>query len=115
MDRFYEQFGRRLRAARDSVGLTQDELATRVGLTRGSIANIERGTQAVSLARFVGLAGALGVEPGTLLPQADEALEPLRRAIRDAGYPAEYVAWGERAVSRTDDDDPQDEGETVDP
>ena len=68
-DAMYEAFGRRVRARRDVLRLTQGGLAGRVGLSRASIANIEAGRQAVLLHQFLALAEALEIEPLELVPQ----------------------------------------------
>ncbi|MGA5040035.1 helix-turn-helix domain-containing protein [Streptomyces capoamus] len=65
---FNAEIGRRVRAARVRAKLTQELLARKAGLTRGSITNIESGAQAPPPYRLVRLASALGVEPADLLP-----------------------------------------------
>ena len=62
--------------------MTQDELASIVGLSRSSIANIERGQQHAPVHVLLWLAEALGVDVGTLLPTHDE-LVALTAAGRD--------------------------------
>jgi transcriptional regulator with XRE-family HTH domain len=69
-DVFYTEFGRRIRAARERAGLTQDALAARVSLSRTSVTNIERGRQKVLLHTFCDLAAALGVAPEAFLCDA---------------------------------------------
>jgi transcriptional regulator with XRE-family HTH domain len=71
--RIYRAFGARVKSERDAVGMTQEELATAVGLSRSSIANIERGTQAVSLDALYRIASALDRDPAELLPSREEA------------------------------------------
>src|SRR5580704_1025560 len=73
MDDLYGQFGRQFRAARKDAGLTQQEIAERVGLTRTSITNIERGIQHISLRQLYLLAAAVGLHPAQLLPLPEEA------------------------------------------
>lgn len=65
---FYEEFGANLRAARKRAGLTQQELADRINLTRTSVTNIERGSQRIALHQLFDLAAALGNQPVDLLP-----------------------------------------------
>ena len=77
MQRLYQEFGQLLREARIAADLTQHEVATRVGLTRTSITNIERGTQHISLYQLFLLANAVGKEPTDLLPAGEESLEDL--------------------------------------
>lgn len=68
MRRFYEEVGRRLRRARASAGLTQQQVAEEIGLSRASIANIEAGRQQFPLHVLVRLAQAVGVKANDLLP-----------------------------------------------
>jgi transcriptional regulator with XRE-family HTH domain len=67
-DRLYAEFARRLREQRIASGLSQEATARRAGLSRTSITNIEQGHQHVSLDVVFRLAGAIGVEPVSLLP-----------------------------------------------
>ena len=64
----YELFGQQIRSRRNALGLTQDQIAERIRLTRGSVANIEAGRQSVLLHQFLDIADALGVPPAQLLP-----------------------------------------------
>jgi transcriptional regulator with XRE-family HTH domain len=68
----YEAFGAQVRERRTAMRLTQLELATRIKLTRGSVANIEAGRQSVLLHQFLDIAVALRVEPARLLPIKEE-------------------------------------------
>ncbi len=76
VDRFYEQFGQRVRRARLAQGMNQSALGHRVGLERSSISNVEKGRQRVQLHMLVEFAAALGVPPDDLLP---ETADPLAR------------------------------------
>jgi transcriptional regulator with XRE-family HTH domain len=76
-------FGRLLRSARRAAALSQQELGERVGLSRTSITNIERGSQPVALHTFIRLASAVGVPAAELLPvssAASTSSAALRRA-----------------------------------
>lgn len=65
----YVLFGRRVAQARDSAGLTQSELADKVGLSRASIANIEAGRQRIVLHQAMEIANALNLSSiSDLLP-----------------------------------------------
>lgn len=68
--RLFVAIGRRVAQARKRAPtpLSQAALAQRVGLTRGSIANIERGHQHPPIETLFRLAQALGTEPQVLLP-----------------------------------------------
>ena len=54
--------GRRIRERRQSIGLTQQELADRVGLTYQQVHKYEFGSNRVSCGRIVIIAEALGVQ-----------------------------------------------------
>lgn len=64
----YVSLGQRIRSARESANLRQDELADRVHMTRTSITNIERGNQRIQIHTLFALAKALDVTPQELLP-----------------------------------------------
>lgn len=58
--RIYEIFGKRVATERLARGLSQNELAQRVGLSRASVANIEAGRQRVLLHQVLEFAHVLG-------------------------------------------------------
>ena len=64
------ELGRRLREARETAALTQDDVATALGLTRGAIAQIEGGMRAPNSLQLVRLAGLYAREPGDFLTGA---------------------------------------------
>jgi DNA-binding XRE family transcriptional regulator len=66
---FYENFGELVRRARGAM--SQAGLGHRVGMSRGSISNIEAGRQHVPLHLLPRLAVALGAKPMDLLPRVD--------------------------------------------
>ena len=68
----YKEVGRRLRHARKAAELTQDAVSERVGLSRTSITNIEKGRQRIPLHVFFLLASAVDVSPAALLPERKE-------------------------------------------
>jgi DNA-binding XRE family transcriptional regulator len=75
-DRVHERFGINVRVRRLRAGLTQDQLATTIGLSRTSVANIEQGRQQVLLHHAWAIARALGAESidelvGFAVPAAD--------------------------------------------
>lgn len=79
--RLYLEVGVRVRRRREELRKTQDELASAVGLSRSSIANIERGQQHAPVHVLLWLAEALGVDVGTLLPTHYELV-----ALTTAGW-----------------------------
>jgi len=60
------RFGARIRAERERLGISQEELADRVGLHRTYVGGIERGERNVGLLNVIRLAHALGVVPSIL-------------------------------------------------
>lgn len=73
----YRALGAHLAAARKARGVRQADLATAVGLTRASVANIENGVQRVQIHTLVAAAQALGIDPADLITKALEGGEPL--------------------------------------
>jgi transcriptional regulator with XRE-family HTH domain len=72
-----EDFARRLRALRHSLGVSQAELAKVAGLSRGYLSRVEVGMQSPTLEVIEQLAAALKVNPVDLLED-----KPRRRAGR---------------------------------
>lgn len=66
-DRISEQFGRNLAEARGWEGLTQQQLAERVTMTRRHLARLELGKSCPRLDNVVQLAEAVGVQVRDLL------------------------------------------------
>lgn len=71
----YEQFGALVRSAREGRGLTQADVAEKLGMSRTSVTNMEQGNQPVSLATLYHLADILDVEPVDLLPAQPTTIE----------------------------------------
>ncbi len=59
--------GKRVKAAREKAGLTQEELAEKVNLSISHISCIERGIKPPKLDTFVSIANAIGVSSDILL------------------------------------------------
>lgn len=109
MDDLYCLFGRKLKAARRGAKLTQQEVADRVGLTRTSVTNIERGTQHISLRQLYLLAAAVGLQPSEMLPDHNEAMiemvpEHARKALEED---AEGLDFAARVLRRSRTQPPQ--------
>ena len=79
----YVAFGEAMATRRKKLKLNQAQLASRVGLSRASIANIERGRQNVLLHHACDIASALGLsQVGDLLPiEAKPTLEDQSLAL----------------------------------
>ena len=68
--------GGKIRDRRNALGLSQETLAARVGLTRTSIANIEAGRQAPPVMRLAMLATVLRVQLADLIPPVELPAQP---------------------------------------
>jgi len=110
MDEFSLAFGRKLRDARNRVGLSQGDLAARVELSRTSITNIEKGAQHPSLKLALKLAEEVGVPLSELTEEGDDAATPKKRTIKRTverslePYPESSQEWFRSIVSEADDD-----------
>lgn len=70
--RALQALGRAVRKARAEARMTQEELAAEIDVTRGTIANIERGAQNTTYAVLWSLAMACGI---TLADLVDDAIK----------------------------------------
>ena len=61
------EIGRRIAAARQAAGLTQRELAERMGWPRFSLINLELGRRGTTIEKLDAVAAALGVPPAVFL------------------------------------------------
>lgn len=83
----YAQIGAEIRRRREGFGLSQAQLADKIGVGRTSITMIERGAQAILVHQLLDIAKALRVSPDKLLdtvelsetaePNGEEAVEAL--------------------------------------
>lgn len=73
----YQAVGEKIRYIRErsSPKLSQAQLATRLGVSRASVVNIEAGRQRAPLHVLWQIAEILGIELSFLIPQRDELLE----------------------------------------
>jgi transcriptional regulator with XRE-family HTH domain len=72
--------GSRIRAARNAAGMTQADLAAKIGCVRSSVANIEQGRQGLTLMRLGQLAAALGMSLDALIVPAKFPAAPAPQA-----------------------------------
>lgn len=63
----YKDLGNRIRNSRREMGLTQEELAEKAGISASFLGHIERGSRVASLETLVDLCNLLGVTPQYLL------------------------------------------------
>lgn len=64
-------WGKRMRARREELGLTQEQLAARVPCRQGTMSNYELDRVLPSQRRQLALAKALDAKPATLFPFRD--------------------------------------------
>ncbi len=70
--KLYAVIGERMAKARDRKGMSQEDLAAQVGLSRASITQAEGGQQKLPLQSLYLIAGVLGAAIADLLPTVDE-------------------------------------------
>ena len=61
-------FGKAVRARRNALGITQEELAHRAGIHPTYLGDVERDERNIALINILKLAKALGVKAGALIP-----------------------------------------------
>lgn len=69
-----------IRRYRDAAGLSQQELADRVGISKSYISSLELGYRAPSLNLLVKIAQSLGVRPGKMV---DVMLDDAENSLRE--------------------------------
>ena len=69
----YKYLGAAIKAQRRALGLTQQQLASHLGVSRASLANVETGRQRVLVHQLYELAEQLNVSVQDLLPESSEA------------------------------------------
>lgn len=99
LEPYYLGFASRVRNARIRAGMSQDDLAKRLGVTRPSVSNIESGRQRVLAHTACAIADITGVE-------REELLSPEPSVRRDPRWPtvahelADKLGWTlERATA----------------
>ena len=73
----YQGIGRRIRAARQTQGISQEKLADLVDLSKPHMSHIETGTTKVSLPTLLRIANSLGCTLDTLAVDSLENAAPL--------------------------------------
>ncbi len=96
----YAALGGLIRARRERAGLTQGQLARRVGMTRTSITNIESGRQKVQLHTLYDIADALDVSPQAFLPPPDTVTQEAVEERLPEGLSPEEREWMVRLLTR---------------
>jgi transcriptional regulator with XRE-family HTH domain len=79
-DPIYRHIGLTIKERRKKLGLKQEALAGKLGISRGALANIETGRQSVLVHQLYRLARALELTPFDLLPQPESVVALVDRA-----------------------------------
>ena len=69
---FYEWVGIKIAAKRKEARMTQQQLADKIGLSRSSVVNLEKGRQTPPIYTFWRIATVLNVSPSEILPVKNE-------------------------------------------
>ena len=90
--------GMNLQRLRTQYGLTQEQLAEKVGISTSFYANLERGNKGVSISVLYDLANCLGVSVDYLIypNQADARIRNIETLLRDK--PESFIIAVERLV-----------------
>ena len=97
----YAQIGAEIRRRREGLGLSQAQLADRIGIGRTSITMIERGSQAILVHQLLDIAKALKVSPDKLLDsvRAQEPAGP-NRELFEAAEVMQLLSGLEQSIGR---------------
>jgi Zn-dependent peptidase ImmA (M78 family)/transcriptional regulator with XRE-family HTH domain len=93
VNEIYLQIGEVIRSKRELSGLTQDELAARVGLTRTSITNIEKGRQRTQVHTLYAIAEVLRASPCDFLPPLETPTLPVINVRLPEGLQPKERVW----------------------
>lgn len=84
MDEYTKQFGERVKARRKAMGLTQLDLALRMGFkSKQAISHIEAGDRNLKQSQVAALAAALNVTPAYLMGWEETEREKMISEIHD--------------------------------
>jgi transcriptional regulator with XRE-family HTH domain len=81
----YTRLGKRVKKLRQELGLTQEKLAARMGLSRVSISNIESGSRKINADELLRLSRILNVYVDTLLDPEKQPKVVLEKSRKAAG------------------------------
>jgi len=90
---------RRLIAYREQLRLTQEALSELSGVSRTTIANIEKNRQGIPLPLLYKLCRGLGVDPASLLPSPEEVPDRVSSEVAVNGVSLELPIRVAEAIS----------------
>jgi transcriptional regulator with XRE-family HTH domain len=93
----YRSFGRTVAQRRRAISKTQEQVAREIGLSRASLANIERGSQKVFLHQIIALTQALELE-------SVHEIVPSKPPVHVASTPERIRTSGARNLSKNQRD-----------
>ncbi len=97
-DPIYKHIGAVIKARRKTLGLKQEALASTLGISRGSLANVETGRQNVLVHQLYKFATALKLSPFDLLPQP--AADYIRTERAELPLPDDLKAQQKEQITR---------------
>lgn len=95
---FYTKIGSVFRQRRIELGLSQTDVASKIGLTRASVANIETGRQGISLLTYVLLVNIFYPETTIKLPTSVAASAASRLGKKGGQARAKVLTKKERIL-----------------
>jgi transcriptional regulator with XRE-family HTH domain len=97
-DPIYKHIGAVIRARRKTLEYKQETLAGMLGISRGSLANVETGRQGILVHKLYKIAAALGLTPLDLLPPA--LTRPSRGERSELPLPNDLKAQQKEQIAR---------------
>jgi transcriptional regulator with XRE-family HTH domain len=100
--KLYGELGKRIQQRRRSQSplMSQEQLATILGLKRTSVTNLERGTQKITLGTIYRLCETFGVSVADLLPALVDVLAGAEQSVTVAGQAYALPAKTANSVRR---------------
>lgn len=89
----------RLKKARDASGLTQGQVAERIGLSTSQVSRIEKGISRLTLPALFGYCRTLSISPATIVSSRALAASSEGELMADNAELRERIAALERKVS----------------
>jgi transcriptional regulator with XRE-family HTH domain len=84
MDNIYKKIGKRIKELREKAGLSQREVAIKIGIKRPTISQIENGERKISAEEILEFSNLFNVTPNNML-ELEEELEVVLEKKKDIG------------------------------